>query len=449
MSTLQSCLLTYLVNALWQIPLIFVAAAWICHRARRSAPQVRHRVWVAALFLEALLPAGSFLPVTRLAPLWSWLPGFKADASRGDSRISVAWGPAQIHNGSSLFHTVLAAIAALYLVALLFLYLQLAWRLWKTHLLAAHATHAVPGMLNAHWVSASLRLRVPGVVTLAVSREIKGPVTLGIRRQVILLPSQFATALSQEDAGAALAHELAHVLRRDFAKNLLYEAITRPVAWHPLLRRTLAHIAETREMIGDALAADATTGPERYAASLLRLACALLPPTPASTLHAIGIFDTNTLERRIMNLQSRHTQRRLSLSLALGATALTLAVGAFATAAALRIGASAPPPTLRESQGNGPTPRVASGVMAGQLLTHANPVYPEDAKHAGIQGAVILKARIGKDGTIKDLAVLSGPPELAPSAIDAVRQWTYKPYLLNGEPVEVDTTITVTYHLNK
>jgi TonB family protein len=77
------------------------------------------------------------------------------------------------------------------------------------------------------------------------------------------------------------------------------------------------------------------------------------------------------------------------------------------------------------------------------------PVYPVDAKKAKIQGAVILDAVIGKDGAIEHLKVVSGPAELQQSAMDAVGKWAYQPYLLNGDPVEVNTTIKVTYTLAK
>ena len=69
------------------------------------------------------------------------------------------------------------------------------------------------------------------------------------------------------------------------------------------------------------------------------------------------------------------------------------------------------------------------------------------AKKARIQGKVLLNAEIGKDGTVEKLEVVSGPSELKQSSLDAVRQWTYKPFLLNGEPVNVKTTITVIYTL--
>lgn len=85
--------------------------------------------------------------------------------------------------------------------------------------------------------------------------------------------------------------------------------------------------------------------------------------------------------------------------------------------------------------------------MAGQIVSKTDPVYPEIARAAGVSGAVVLHAIIGTDGTVQNLQVISGPEMLRASAIDAVRHWVYKPYLLNGEPTEVDTTITVNYNL--
>ncbi|MGD0444172.1 MAG: energy transducer TonB [Edaphobacter sp.] len=90
--------------------------------------------------------------------------------------------------------------------------------------------------------------------------------------------------------------------------------------------------------------------------------------------------------------------------------------------------------------------RAASGVVAGLKIAGPPPIYPESAKIMHISGTVILKARIGTDGRIHFLQVVSTPDaDLAISSLAAVRQWTYKPYLLNGEPVEVDTQITVNF----
>ena len=91
--------------------------------------------------------------------------------------------------------------------------------------------------------------------------------------------------------------------------------------------------------------------------------------------------------------------------------------------------------------------RVSQGVSAGLLVRRVNPTYPPLARQARIQGQVVLRAVISKDGSISNLTLVSGHPMLAPAAIDAVKQWKYRPYLLNGEPVEVDTEVLVNFTL--
>ena len=92
--------------------------------------------------------------------------------------------------------------------------------------------------------------------------------------------------------------------------------------------------------------------------------------------------------------------------------------------------------------------RVSAGVQQGNLVNQVKPTYPQIAKNARIQGAVVLQAEISKQGTIENLRVISGHPMLVPAALDAVKQWRYKPYYLNGEPVAVETTITVNFTLS-
>lgn len=91
---------------------------------------------------------------------------------------------------------------------------------------------------------------------------------------------------------------------------------------------------------------------------------------------------------------------------------------------------------------------VAGGIAQGMLLNRQIPVYPQDAKDAHVSGKVVLQATIGRDGAIYDLHAVSAPwPSLAASALWSVSHWQYKPYLLNGEPVEVETTVNVIYTL--
>jgi TonB family protein len=91
--------------------------------------------------------------------------------------------------------------------------------------------------------------------------------------------------------------------------------------------------------------------------------------------------------------------------------------------------------------------RVSQGVAQGMVISKVPPIYPADAKAARIQGSVIMGVIIGKDGGIQSERLISGHPLLAPAAMDAVKQWKYRPYLLNGQAVEVDTQITVNFTL--
>ena len=94
------------------------------------------------------------------------------------------------------------------------------------------------------------------------------------------------------------------------------------------------------------------------------------------------------------------------------------------------------------------TVTIGSGIMQGMRTGGQNPIYPQDAKDAHAEGTVILKALIGRDGRIHNLKVTSAPfPSLVESAMWAVSHWEYKPYLLNGEPVDVETQINVIYKL--
>jgi protein TonB len=112
---------------------------------------------------------------------------------------------------------------------------------------------------------------------------------------------------------------------------------------------------------------------------------------------------------------------------------------------------SGPPPDLVGS-GKAPTPvlqrlNISQGVSQGLLVKKVDPIYPVTAMHMHIEGAVQLAATISKSGDISDVKVLSGDQQLTRAATDAVKRWKYKPYLLNGEPVEIQTQITINFRL--
>jgi TonB family protein len=91
--------------------------------------------------------------------------------------------------------------------------------------------------------------------------------------------------------------------------------------------------------------------------------------------------------------------------------------------------------------------RVSQGVMEANILHRVEPAYPPEARRNHIQGTVLLQAIIGRDGRIHDVKAISGPRELIEASMGAIQQWRYRPYLLQGKPVEVETTIKVQFHM--
>ena len=561
MRPLESWLLTYALNALWQVPLIF-AAAWLAARAsRRAGPAFQHALWTTALFAEVLLPAISARPGQILQTLLDWFP-FRRTSAPQTEHITITMGtPHATTAGFHLPPALLATAALLYLTALIFFAIRLAIGLHQTSSLRRRAQ---PLELTGYARQSYHRyahLFAVNQALVATSAEIASPITLGIRRPTLLLPAQMDTTLLSEDLDAVLAHEFAHMRRRDFAKNLLYQILSLPIAFHPVLWFTRSRMAETRELICDDLAAEAVAGRQRYARSLLRLATQFAAhPNAAPAPYAIGIFDAHpfkNFERRVMNLTHQSPELRAAARFTFGVLAVALIGGACTSALAFRQQVAAPqtqttaapanvnigpapsdvgPSNVKivpDQMGAGPSnvrivpdqigpapanvdiataptgvgpsaivigvPHSATGQpkssfkvdipdasdpntvvklitpavvqttqtttqthtqtdavtaiqvhardIAGNRDKFVEPIYPPDAKAAGIQGSVVLDAIIGKDGMISSLKLVSGPPELTQAAWEAVKQWTYKPYLLNGDPIAVETTITVTFAL--
>jgi protein TonB len=109
---------------------------------------------------------------------------------------------------------------------------------------------------------------------------------------------------------------------------------------------------------------------------------------------------------------------------------------------------SASSPQVRPAPRPSGPAHISSGVAAGLLIQKVVPQYPPLGKAVRLEGTVVLQAVISKSGTIENLRVVGGPPMLQQAAIDAVKQWRYRPYMLDGEPVEVETTINVIFSLS-
>jgi TonB family protein len=451
MNAIESWVLGYVVNAVWQ-GAVLCAAAWLLAKwTRRLGPLVEHRIWCVALVAQVVLPAMTVRPVSLL---WG-----ANGATSGLVTVVTGDGVAA---GAVRMPSLLLVVAALLFVAtVLALTVRLAWQVGRTYeLRCSSKADVLQGIAGEVWRRACDRFKVCDA-DVCVSDAVNGPVTVGMWRQVVILPAGFVAQVSGSELEAAIAHECAHMQRHDFAKNLLYETLLLPIAWHPAAWFTRAQVAESREMVCDAMAAEAMAGRQMYARALLQLASAMVERAPRPNLHAIGVFDANRLEERVMRLTERRLEVQGARRFAMVALCVAVGVGTVATAAELRVSVAVPATVslagphvaaLAAQSGavDGTSARkVSAGTMAGNIHSKVTPVYPQEAKDGKISGSVVMHAIIGKDGAISQLDVISGPAELRQSALEAVKQWVYKPYLLNGQPTEVETTITVNYSLAK
>jgi TonB family protein len=446
MSGFESLLVSYVLNSLWQVPLLF-AAAWIAARVVRAAGSAaEHRVWVGALLLESLVPAVSILPWQRVHIAWPW---HAHATSIGDAQVSVQMGAGTGLAALRLPQVLMTALALAYVGMTIYFIARLVWQCTRLSVLIRGTEPVTLGgdaaLSCARW---SDRFGIDQPIAVVCSHEIFAPVTMGFARKRVLLPAGMVTRLLHADLDTAIAHEFAHIRRNDFLKNLVYEILSLSISYHPCLWFTRQRIMETREMVCDEMAAG-ISGNQEYAQSLLRLAALLLQGRPVRIPHAIGVFDANTLERRLMKLTEKKKQvGRLRVGVSVAAC-LVLAAAAATSALALRVAVDSQTANDKQSSKKAALHSVPPDMMAQNIVSKVTPKYPPDAKTARIQGTVVLDAVVSKRGVVENLKVVSGPNELQQSSLDAVRQWKYKPFLLNGDPIDVKTTINVVYSLEK
>jgi bla regulator protein blaR1 len=445
MNHFESWMLSYLLNSLWQVPLLFVAGWAMARLLSMAGAEAEHRVWVSVLLLQSLLPAFSALPWEGLREKVNW---FGTAHGGGSARVSVVIGEGTRLGVLHLPHVLATAIGMIYAGVCAVFIARFLLRCRRLTVLRGETDAAsLTGEAAKVWMRCSAQFGIENV-EIRVSSRVFGPITFGIFRRLVLLPSGMIAGLSEPDLYTVIAHEFAHLRRNDFLKNLLYGCFSLPVSYHPLSWRARERLMETREMVCDEMVA-AISGKEEYAHSLLRLASLLVEGVPIRTPHAIGIFDANTLERRLMRLTEKRRETRGIGRSAIAVVCVLLGTGTCASAVALATNVDEMFAAGSDSSKSSEPHTVPAAEMVKYLISKVPPVYPEDAKKARIQGKVVLHAIIGKDGAIENLTVVSGPDALQQSALDAVRHWTYRPFLVDGQAVVVKTTITVIYELKR
>jgi TonB family protein len=449
MSASEGWMLGYLLNSLWQVPAILAAGSVAARMARRSGPELEHRAWVIALLLQVVLPACRFRPQGLMhAIVGLILRG--TGGGGGEVRVVIGAGVKSGLVTAWLSKEVLAAAAVVYGCSVLYFAARLGWRMGRTWRMERHAEAIVlTGGVMQRWDRCG---RVFGrtAARVAESEVIGGPVTVGVWSDVMLVPPGFLDSIAEEDLDVVMAHEFAHMRRMDFVKNLTYEVLSLPVAYHPALWLTRARVAESREMVCDAMAAEAVAGTERYARSLLRLASLLVKGEPDKTLHAIGIFDANSFERRVMRLSEGRVEvrgvRRLATAAACGL------VGLVTCASALGLRMEVPAPATAAVGQDAGSARMTVPAQKMDAVYKRPPVYPQEAKAKKdtINGPVVLDIIVDEAGVPSDVRVRKGlRSDYDESAMQAVKEWRWNPYIVKGKHVTVNTTVTVNYFLEK
>ena len=338
METISRTLLTFMLNALWQVPLAAAVAALGCRLMRRGPAWHRHALWVAALFAAVLLPLGGIRVAGNATAERLQLPAVMQPAvSTPAARLAAVPAPAAARDRGRTISFAPSTGGFLLLAYLSFL----AWRVARlvmaatgTARLRATATAADPPLV---WERCQWSFGLKSVELLASGR-VSGPVTVGAFRPAVILPASMLAETSEEVLTTAIGHEMAHIARHDFAFNILYELLYLPISFHPAAIWIHREIDRTREMACDELVTARLIEPRAYAQSIMSIANGMCAsPGPG---YSLGIFDGNILEQRIRRLMEgrRGGLGRARAVLAIGLAAL---VACAVMASSLRVSALA------------------------------------------------------------------------------------------------------------
>jgi beta-lactamase regulating signal transducer with metallopeptidase domain len=307
MTTISQLLLTFLLNACWQIALVTIVAA-ICARLLRGASvRYTHLLWVAALLISFGLPILTFSSILRDS-------SFPKQPMVTEKQPVVIPANLPLENSSDLtrsnansFIIPVEKNLALFLIISYLLFvlyrsakLLKAWQRTKAIERSAYKT-ALPDEIQTAIEKCQT---VVGIEKASVlfSASIPVPITLGNRRPLIILPEQLLQETDANILTSAIGHELVHIRRRDYFFNLIYEFIFLPLSFHPAATLMKRRINQTRELCCDEIVAERLLKAEVYARSLVKLAGSVSNLSRLAPTTTVGIMDAENLEVRIMSL---------------------------------------------------------------------------------------------------------------------------------------------------
>jgi len=282
MSALEQIVLSWFLNAVWELPVCFFCCWAFLHFIPNLATGIRHLLWLTALSLGFLAPFGTLL-------------GLWGDSKIMSSRLALAV-PARLNGSGGMRLLLLAFVApALYRAFLLLRGGVAAKRL------RCQAMPVDPGILESALpqdLLLSIQRYQAKVCSTGPATSACGPFTCGVKRPFIFIPAGFFVPSSRQMLVSVVAHELAHVQRRDMFLHLLSEFMLLPLAFHPFSYWLRSRLAEAREMACDACVSGQILPATDYARCLLDVAATLRD----SPLPALGISESATLESRVRAL---------------------------------------------------------------------------------------------------------------------------------------------------
>ena len=332
---------TFILNAIWQITAITALALFCTKLLHRARSRFSHVVWIAALGACLLIPAATVVLQHRdgAGRALEVPPTGQPDSATEPGAGAVAVSFHSLSRSVSFSPRILYALLWGYGIVLIFRVARLAWFGYQTRSVCRLAyPRPLPPALARIVEHCERSFSLPCVSVLCTA-ELSGPATLGFTRPLLLLPETFfLEGFPEDDLFSAISHELAHVLRHDFLFNLLYEIASLPVCFHPCATLILSRIAQTRELVCDEIAVQMLPTTRRYATSLLHIAQSMFPG--ARSNYALGLFDTNTLEERIMNILKNNDTCRKTRPARLIAVCLIGAASIGLSAFSLRLNTS-------------------------------------------------------------------------------------------------------------
>jgi bla regulator protein BlaR1 len=413
-----------MTNALWirdvgafslQVAAVVAAGAAVASVCRLRQPRAMHLFWRLLLLACLALPfcqpwqtastmAGTQRPLLRAVPAATLPSTFIAPASTAPSTSLI-----------DVLSIVLLAGAALRVVWLLMGALALQ-RLRRR----ATALQPMPEGIRES------QLRVGARGDVLVTDRATGPMTFGLFRPVILLPTE-VLEMPPAIQEAITCHELIHVRRRDWIAEIFEEAVRTILWFHPAVWWLIGRIRLSREQVVDEAVIAITHSKERYVDALLLIA---LRKSPLTLVPAPTFFRRSLLKTRVAHIMQETTMTTHRLIASLTASAvIALLAGVFAVRSF---------PLQAQAAASVKTGDPVQIVKGGDHLMHGGlPEYPGRAIKQQVEGEVVLDVAVDDRGEVADARVLTGPDELRRAALESVLQWHYAPAAVSNRSVQV------------